>query len=108
MQLQDVRFSNGNTLSVDNIQINTAKNTLAVFPNPMIDSANIHFTLKQSETIQLEIYNQLGAIVYQTTIKAQLGKNQITISKQHLSSGLYICKLSSTQTHYNPLKLLVK
>ncbi|AUC82556.1 T9SS type A sorting domain-containing protein [Lacinutrix sp. Bg11-31] len=106
MQLQDVRFSNGNTLSLDNIEIVT--NALAVFPNPMLDNANIHFTLNQSETVQLEIYNQLGVIVYQTTIKAQPGKNQIAISKQNLSTGLYICKLSSTQTHYNPLKLLVK
>lgn len=106
MQLQDVRFSTGNTLSVTNIE--TEASVLAVYPNPMLTKANIHFTANQTETIHLTIYNQLGKVVYTTTAKAQPGKNQIAISRQHLSTGLYICKLSGTQIHYNPLKLLVK
>ena len=108
MQLQDVRFSKSNTLSVNAFETETVANTLTVFPNPMLNNANIHYTANQSETVNLIIYNQLGKMVYQTTAKAQPGKNQIAISKQNLSTGLYICKLSSTQTHYSPLKLLVK
>jgi len=106
MQLQDVRFSTGNTLSVTNIE--TEASVLAVYPNPMVTKASIHFTANQTETIHLTIYNQLGKVVYRTTAKAQPGKNQIAISRQHLSTGLYICKLSGTKIHYNPLKLLVK
>ncbi|WP_452230706.1 DUF6923 family protein [Lacinutrix sp. MEBiC02404] len=106
MQLQDVRFSIANTLSVTNIE--TEADVLAVYPNPMVTKANIHFTANQTETIHLTIYNHLGKVVYTKTVKAQSGKNQIAISRQHLSTGLYICKLSGTQIYYSPLKLLVK
>ncbi|MFD2542778.1 DUF6923 family protein [Lacinutrix gracilariae] len=107
MQLQNLRFSTGNTLSVTTIDTPDTS-ALAAYPNPMVTNANIQFTTNQTETVKLTIYNQLGKVVYNTTVKAQPGKNQIAISRQNLSTGLYICKLSSTQTHYNPLKLLVK
>jgi len=106
MNLQNVRFSNKSSLSTTNFEAST--NSLAIYPNPMIDNANLYFTVNNTETVQLAIYNQLGKMVYNTTVTAQPGKNQIALEKQNLSTGLYICKLSSAQTHYNPLKLLVK
>ena len=107
MNLQDVRFSRGNSLSVNDFETQTI-NTLAAYPNPMVDASSIQFVSKQSETVQLVIYDQLGKVVLSRTVKTQVGKNQIAIHGEQLSSGLYICKLSSTNAHYNPLKLLVK
>ena len=107
MQLEDVRFSRGgNTLSINDFETETNEPT--VYPNPMIDVSYIHFTTTTNETIQLFIYNQLGILVYQTKVKVKVGKNQIEILKQNLSTGLYICKLTGSQTQYNSLKLLVK
>ncbi|WP_292947955.1 T9SS type A sorting domain-containing protein [Olleya sp. UBA1516] len=108
MNLQDVRFSRGTTLSVNDFETTSLENSITAYPNPMVNTSNLHFTTTQSETVQLVIYNQLGKVVYNKTIKAQVGKNQIALSRQNLSSGLYICKLSSVTTHYNPLKLLIK
>jgi hypothetical protein len=107
MNLQDVRFSRGSSLSVNDFETQTI-NTLAAYPNPMVDASSIQFVSKQSETVQLVIYDQLGKVVLSRTVKTQVGKNQIAIHREQLSSGLYICKLSSTNAHYNPLKLLVK
>ncbi|WP_397364622.1 DUF6923 family protein [Olleya sp. R77988] len=108
MQLQDVRFSRGNTLSVSDFETITNTNTLVAYPNPMGNTSNLMFTSNKTETVQLTIFDQLGKEVYNTNVKTQIGKNQITLHKQHLNPGLYICKLVSTNTHYNPLKLLVK
>ena len=107
MNLQDVRFSRGNSLSVNDFESQTI-NTLAAYPNPMVDTSSIQFVSNQSETVQLVIYDQLGKVVLNRTVKTQVGKNQIAINGEQFSSGLYICKLSSTNAHYNPLKLLVK
>ncbi|OIQ20342.1 T9SS type A sorting domain-containing protein [Lacinutrix sp. MedPE-SW] len=106
MDLQDVRFSRGSTLNVDEFEIND--NTIIAFPNPMIDSSNIVFNATSNDKVQLVIYNQLGKEVYNTIVKTTIGKNQISINKNNLSDGLYICKLISSKTPYNPLKLLVK
>lgn len=108
MNLQDVRFSRGNTLSVNDFETNTTTNTLVAYPNPMVNTSSIQFTSNKTETVELVIYNQLGKIVFNKIVKTQVGKNKIALQKQNLSSGLYICKLSGTQTLYNPLKLLVK
>lgn len=108
MNLQDVRFSRGTTLLVNDFETETSANNIAAYPNPMLDMSNIHFTSTKSESVQLVIYNLLGKVVYNKTINTQVGENQIAISRQNLSSGLYLCKLSSDNTHYNPLKLLVK
>jgi len=95
-------------LLVNDFETETSANNIAAYPNPMLDMSNIHFTSTKSESVQLVIYNLLGKVVYNKTINTQVGKNQIAISRQNLSSGLYLCKLSSDNTHYNPLKLLVK
>ena len=108
MNLQDVRFSRGNTLSVNDFETNITTNTLAAYPNPMVNASSIQFTSNKTETVELVIYNQLGKTVFNKIVKTQVGKNKIALQKQNLSSGLYICKLSGTQTLYNPLKLLVK
>lgn len=107
MDIQDVRFSRGNALSVNDFETETV-NTLIAYPNPMIEASNLHFTSQKSENVELIIYNQLGKIVYNTSVESLVGNNIIPINSQNLSSGLYICKLSSTNTNYKPLKLLVK
>lgn len=107
MDIQDVRFSRGNDLSVNDFETETV-NTLIAYPNPMIEASNLHFTSQKSENVELIIYNQLGKIVYKTSVESLVGNNIIPINSQNLSSGLYICKLSSTNTNYKPLKLLVK
>ena len=58
--------------------------------------------------MQFVIYDQLGKIVYQTSINATSGANQLPITKQNVGSGLYFCKINSSQNVYKVLKLLVK
>ena len=108
MHVQDVRFSTGNTLSVNDFETETTTTSVKAYPNPMRNASSIHFSTNQKETVQLVIYNQLGKVVFQNTVNAQAGKNQIAIERNNLSSGLYICKIISSQIQYSPLKLLVK
>ena len=106
LELNNLRFSQDSALSV--AQFETEQMTISAFPNPMTTTATITFTARQNETLSFVIYNQLGKQVYHTNHDAVPGKNNITINRANLSSGLYFCKIFSSQTNFNPLKLIVK
>jgi hypothetical protein len=67
------------------------------FPNPFNPSTIIEFELAQSETVNLQIFNILGELVSQPLNGQRLssGRHHIEFSDSHLSSGIYIYRLSS-------------
>lgn len=106
MDLQDIRFSNRNTLTVDAFETET--NALSVIPNPMLDTGTIHFKAKESVNVTLVVYNQLGKQVKQINYQTVNGKNQIQINKGKLSTGLYFCKIISPKQDYKIVKLMIR
>lgn len=108
MQVSAARFGAENTLSVAQFEIETPTNKLLAVPNPMISQTGIHFTAKQSETVQFVMYDQIGKLVYQTNFNAETGTNQIPLNRQKLNTGLYFCKIKSKTQTYKTLKLIVK
>ncbi len=105
MQLENLRFSQSEALSIDEFEI--ADNTLMAFPNPMTSKATIVFNAHHSESLQFVVYNQLGKVVYQTKYSSVSGKNSIAFSKSGLSAGLYFCKINGSRNNYPALKLIV-
>ena len=107
MTLEQLRFSaQAQTLSITDSELELTNSTFAS-PNPMRTTSNIHFTAQTSESVVLLVYNQLGALVKQTTFNAVRGENEITFNRDRLSSGLYFCKIDSKHTTYKTIKLLV-
>jgi hypothetical protein len=108
MTLEEVRFSIEDvTLSVETFIANDLNKIIAV-PNPMDSHSNISFNASQSEEMVLLVYNKLGSLVYQTNLRTTEGKNQITLTRQNLSAGLYFCKIIDSRNSYDTLKLLIK
>ncbi len=105
MSLQHLRFSNSSTLSVESVAVKKAL-TKAI-PNPMHSKTTITFTSQVSEEVTLNVYNQLGGLVKQLKFNANRGQNSLQFQRDQLSSGLYFCKLTGSQTQYTTLKLLV-
>lgn len=105
MSLYNLYFSQTSALTVNDYTLNNT--TLTAFPNPMSSQTAIQFTANQNETVQLVIYNQLGKQVFATTYNAKAGKNSITVNRGNLSSGLYFCKIVSSQLKINPVKLII-
>jgi len=106
MTLEHLRFSRNGTLSADGLTETNAIDAVAI-PNPMYGNTTLHFTSKHSETLQVFVYNQLGALVKQLEFDAKPGNNQVTLQRGNLSSGLYFCKIESSQTNYKITKLLM-
>lgn len=73
---------------------------LKTFPNPFTDAINISFTHNQSNQnleIELEIYDMLGKITFQQTIKSstikQITWNGKNSREAEIPKGVYLCKV---------------
>jgi hypothetical protein len=87
------------------IRENTA---LFASTNPLTKSTVIQFTTAQTETVQFVVYNLLGKIVYQSEHTTLPGKNEVLLKRNHITTGIYICKIISEQTPFDTLKLVVR
>ncbi|WP_064968026.1 DUF4114 domain-containing protein [Tenacibaculum ovolyticum] len=83
------------------------KNKILAIPNPINSSGNIYFTADKNEEVKLNIYNYLGQLVYKTNYSTEIGSNLIPVSRENLTSGMYICKIISNNKKYDSLKLLI-
>lgn len=106
MNISQVYFSTESALSIVDIS-NETKGILAI-PNPMNTRTTIHFTAKQSEDIQLSVYDQVGKVVYTTKVKTENGQNSVPLNRNNLRSGLYFCKIESKSQTYKTIKLIIK
>lgn len=66
-----------------------------VYPNPVVKSAQIEFTLLQQSTVQLGIYDLLGKRIIQIYDGiAPLGQQNYNVNTQNLEQGIYFAKLN--------------
>ncbi len=75
---------------ITNVTFNRLNNTVNIYPNPANTEINIELA-KNNENTKIEIFNNIGQIVYSADTKNNIEK--IDISK--LSSGMYFVKLSN-------------
>jgi hypothetical protein len=108
MTLEQVRFSKSSTLSLESSSIETTFDKAIAVPNPMQAYTNIQFSSQTNETIQLQVYNQLGVLLQQQPFNAKQGQNSITLNRNGLSSGMYFITLKGRNTNYKTVKLLIE
>ncbi|WP_046743382.1 DUF4114 domain-containing protein [Kordia zhangzhouensis] len=107
VQVNNVSFGLENTLSVAQFEIDNTTKLMAV-PNPITTQTNIHFTAKQSEDVQLLVYDQLGKVVYMQMVKAEIGQNTVPLNRYNWRPGLYFCSIKSKAQTFKTLKLIAK
>jgi hypothetical protein len=62
-------------------------------PNPFSSTTDIKFYVEGEDDATITVYNALGSIVHQQTVKTTLGENKVTFNASNLSSGTYIYSL---------------
>jgi hypothetical protein len=105
LTLENLRLSQ-NTADLEDVTQETMK--LFASPNPITSATTIQFTTKQTETVQLVVYDQLGKVVFQTTHSATPGQNKISLNSNNLSTGIYFCRIVSQQALYSAIKLIAR
>ncbi len=71
------------------------------YPNPFNPSTAMRFELSMTEHVTLEVFNLLGQRVAVLVDGQQLaaGTHQVTFDASHLSSGVYLYRLSTANGH---------
>ena len=68
-------------------------NNIGIYPVPVKNELNIDFSNSSSEYKSIQLYTELGQLVYNKQIKEQ---DRLTINTEGLTMGLYIVKLVSS------------
>lgn len=85
------------TLGLNNLSENKLK--LTSYPNPFGYEVNLQFTLEKPALGTMEIFNILGAKVYEESeSKLYAGINNLTINTSNLGKGIYFIKVNTGDT----------
>lgn len=63
------------------------------FPNPASATTDIKFYVEGEDNATVTVYNALGSVVSQQTLKTVIGENKVTINSAELPGGTYIYSL---------------
>jgi hypothetical protein len=79
------------------IEIGDAQPSVSVYPNPASSDINVAYTLTADrDDVQVEIYNQLGALVKTIAVGSKAaGEHNLNIdlNSANLANGMYVCTL---------------
>jgi len=65
-------------------------------PNPFNGKSEIRFSSVNNENIDFKVYNMLGAVIYNTTFKAEKGSNVINLDGNSFAPGMYIYSVANS------------
>ena len=72
----------------------TNESELSIYPNPMINTASVDYTVDFKEDIQLQIFDLNGNLIKTIVKENQLsGTHQLKFDRSQLKSGIYIVNL---------------
>ncbi|GIV41208.1 MAG: hypothetical protein KatS3mg034_0518 [Vicingaceae bacterium] len=78
-----------------------------IYPNPAKDAFNISYLSKENNTISIEIYNNLGQLIYRKPYNLIKGKNVLSMNLENLTSGIYTI-LINDQENIKTSKLIIE
>ena len=84
------------TVTCTGIEEKNKFNDLVVFPNPGQGIFKIKYSSQKRDFVKLKIINFLGEIVYVNQFETNNGKYSKSIDLTHLSDGIYLLQLEST------------
>jgi hypothetical protein len=101
--IASVAFDAGALSSIEDNQ-NTE---ISLFPNPTQDNVNIYINSKSNEAVNIEVYNNLGKVVYNTQETLTQGANTINMNLDNLLPGLYyVNTVVNGESNLKPLTIV--
>ena len=77
--------------------VDLGKDKVALYqnvPNPFSATTDVKFYVEGEDNATVTVYNTLGSVVFQKTIKTNLGENTVTIDAVNFANGTYIYSLN--------------
>ena len=75
----------------DKVEFAVTQNT----PNPFSEKTEINFTAPSSDVYNFTVYNLLGEVISNQTVKAKVGENKIEYNAHNIPAGVYMYKLGN-------------
>jgi len=69
----------------------------SVYPNPASESVTVSFVSNISEHVLIQLFDLSGRVVFEKSISAQKGTNQLTLELKHLLRGAYLVKVNGAE-----------
>jgi len=66
-----------------------------IFPNPVVDKSRIQFISGKSQQVTFTVMNVLGKTILSKNISASRGVNELTISSDDFSNGIYLYSITA-------------
>ena len=66
-----------------------------IFPNPVVDNSRIQFISGKSQLVTFTVMNLLGKTILSKNISANRGVNELTISSENFSNGIYLYSIAA-------------
>jgi hypothetical protein len=74
------------------------ENTITIFPNPVLNSTNISFSLQQAENVSLKIFDLNGRLIQTIADNIfQEGENEVVWNADDLNAGVYFLQFQSAE-----------
>jgi len=92
---QNLKYYIINILPATGLQ-DIGKDKMALYqnePNPFSSTTDIKFYVEGEDNATITVYNALGSIVSQQSIKTSVGENKVSINAANLASGTYVYTL---------------
>jgi PKD repeat protein len=88
-----------NSVTINNVGIDEANNTymLSVYPNPNDGNFNVTFNALVKSAYTLELFNELGQIVYKDVLKDYAGTYTKKLSVTQYGKGIYTLTLTNSK-----------
>lgn len=95
--------SNGETWSPSVIIADrTAIQEISVFPNPVVDVANISLNWNKRESVKITVFNSSGKLALAKSVTLNEGNNTIALTEMgNLPSGVYVVKIAGAGNSFS-------
>ncbi len=78
-----------------------------ISPNPTNGNIKLNFFTKQRDTYHLDIYDNKGQLVFQQDYVSDIGVNEVSISPDNLSPGVYTIHFDDDFSHFVTKRLVI-
>lgn len=72
---------------VNNVDANIS--SVELYPNPTSNETSVNISLVNSSDVAVTLLNNVGQVVYQSTVTLNAGSNKVNIDTKNLASGIY-------------------
>lgn len=78
-----------------NENTNVLENVSNVYPSPSTNNANITVVLTDEASVKVQVFNSLGALVYNGAEQQLSGKNKLAVDCANFNNGLYFITVTA-------------